>query len=101
MVSARLPPRTAGARTRTGNIAAILTYVRAGGNLYAQDKQGNPPLHVVRMYCEAVGRVVRDIFNVRHFAIGLKLTLCEGSASGTLRGESPPLIVPCFTWRPS
>lgn len=48
-----LPPRA-------GNVAAITTYIRAGGNLYAQDRQGNPPLHVVRSlgrhyYCCSVG----------------------------------------------
>eukprot|EP00752_Nemacystus_decipiens_P003281 g3037.t1 len=31
---------------RRGNIATITTYIRAGGDLYAQDREGNPPLHV-------------------------------------------------------
>ncbi|CAM9905944.1 unnamed protein product, partial [Ectocarpus fasciculatus] len=29
-----------------GNATAIEAYIRAGGNLYVQDNQGNPPLHV-------------------------------------------------------
>ncbi|CAM9392175.1 unnamed protein product [Ectocarpus sp. 12 AP-2014] len=29
-----------------GNVIAIEAYIRSGGNMYVQDKQGNPPLHV-------------------------------------------------------
>ncbi|CAB1116298.1 unnamed protein product [Ectocarpus sp. CCAP 1310/34] len=29
-----------------GNVTAIEAYIRLGGNMYVQDKQGNPPLHV-------------------------------------------------------
>lgn len=37
-----------------GNIATITTYIRAGGDLYAQDREGNPPLHVVRVLRRAL-----------------------------------------------
>eukprot|EP00904_Undaria_pinnatifida_P011106 jgi/Undpi1/7125/HiC_scaffold_22.g09599.m1 len=31
---------------RRGNVAIVTKYVRSGGDLYARDRYGNPPLHV-------------------------------------------------------
>lgn len=42
--------RSVSLRAGAGNIATITTYIRAGGDLYAQDREGNPPLHVVRLH---------------------------------------------------
>lgn len=32
-----------------GDVTAVADYIRAGGNLYTHDNEGNPPLHVVSL----------------------------------------------------